>query len=88
MGEIRAEFAAEFVAQDGVSGKQEVEASLDLLIGDLAEKGCAIVLVSSDLPELLGLCDRIGVLRAGRMVGEVERADFSQDRIMSLAAVG
>ena len=58
------------------------------LIGDLAEKGCAIVLVSSDLPELLGLCDRIGVLRAGRMVGEVERADFSQDRIMSLAAVG
>jgi ABC-type sugar transport system ATPase subunit len=58
------------------------------LIGDLAESGSAVLIVSSDLPELLGLCDRIGVLRAGRLVGEVERADFSQDRIMSLAAVG
>jgi ribose transport system ATP-binding protein len=58
------------------------------LIGDLAESGSAILVVSSDLPELLGLCDRIGVLRAGRLVGEVARADFSQDRIMSLAAVG
>jgi ABC-type sugar transport system ATPase subunit len=48
----------------------------------------AVVIVSSDLLELLGLCDRIGVMRAGRMAGEVERADFSQDRLMSLAAVG
>ena len=58
------------------------------LIGDLAAKGAAVLIVSSDLLELLGLCDRIGVLRAGRFAGEVERADFSQDRIMSLAAIG
>jgi ABC-type sugar transport system ATPase subunit len=58
------------------------------LIGELAAKGAAVLIVSSDLLELLGVCDRIGILRAGRMVGEVERADFSQDRIMSLAAVG
>ena len=58
------------------------------LVGELAAKGAAIVIVSSDLLELLGLCDRIGVLRAGRFAGEVERADFSQDRIMSLAAIG
>jgi ribose transport system ATP-binding protein len=58
------------------------------LIGELAAKGAAVLIVSSDLLELLGVCDRIGVLRAGRLVGEVERADFSQDRIMSLAAVG
>ena len=58
------------------------------LIGDLAAKGAAILIVSSDMLELLGLCDRIGVLRAGRLAGEVERAQFSQDRIMSLAAVG
>jgi ribose transport system ATP-binding protein len=58
------------------------------LIGELAAKGAAVLIVSSDLLELLGVCDRIGVLRAGRMVGEVERADFSQDKIMSLAAVG
>src|SRR6202453_1918683 len=58
------------------------------LIGQLAAKGAAIVIVSSDLLELLGLCDRIGVMRAGRMAGEVDRAEFSQDRVMSLAAVG
>jgi ABC-type sugar transport system ATPase subunit len=58
------------------------------LIGQLAAKGAAIVIVSSDLLELLGLCDRIGVMRAGRLAGEVDRADFSQDRLMSLAAVG
>jgi ribose transport system ATP-binding protein len=58
------------------------------LIGELAAKGAAVMIVSSDLLELLGVCDRIGVLRGGRMVGEVERANFSQDRIMSLAAVG
>jgi ribose transport system ATP-binding protein len=58
------------------------------LIGQLAAKGAAIVIVSSDLLELLGLCDRIGVMRAGRMAGEIDRAEFSQDRVMSLAAVG
>ena len=46
------------------------------------------MIVSSDLLELLGLCDRIGVMRAGRLAGEVDRAEFSQDRLMSLAAVG
>ena len=58
------------------------------LIGELAAAGAAVLIVSSDLLELLGLCDRIGVMRAGRLAGEVERPDFSQDRIMSLAAIG
>ena len=58
------------------------------LIGDLAAKGAAVLIVSSDLLELLGLCDRIGVLRAGRFAGEIDRSDFTQDRIMSLAAIG
>ena len=58
------------------------------LIGELAAAGAAILIVSSDMLELLGLCDRIGVMRAGRLAGEVARADFSQDRIMSLAAIG
>ncbi len=58
------------------------------LIGSLAAQGAAILIVSSDLLELLGLCDRIGVLRAGRFAGEVERVNFSQDSIMSLAAIG
>ncbi|MBE7190580.1 ATP-binding cassette domain-containing protein, partial [Jatrophihabitans endophyticus] len=58
------------------------------LIGELAAAGAAILIVSSDMLELLGLCDRIGVMRAGRLAGEVARRDFSQDRIMSLAAIG
>ena len=39
------------------------------LIGELAAKGAAVLIVSSDLLELLGLCDRIGVMRAGRLRG-------------------
>jgi len=46
------------------------------------------VIASSDMLELLGLCDRILVMRAGRLAGEVERADFSQERIMQLSALG
>ena len=58
------------------------------LIGDLAAKGAAVLVVSSDLLELIGLCDTIGVLRSGRMTGELDRVHFSQDRIMSLATAG
>jgi len=58
------------------------------LINALAEQGAAILMVSSDMIELLGLCDRILVMRAGRLVGTVPRSSFSQERIMSLAALG
>jgi ABC-type sugar transport system ATPase subunit len=58
------------------------------LIGDLAAKGAAVLVVSSDLLELIGLCDTIGVLRSGRKTGELDRTQFSQDRIMSLATAG
>ena len=44
-----------------------------------------IVVVSSELPELMHLCDRILVLSRGRLAGEVARADFSEERILSLA---
>jgi ribose transport system ATP-binding protein len=55
------------------------------LLWDLAAAGKGIVLVSSDLEELLGLCHRVLVFSAGRITGEVARADFSQERILSLA---
>ena len=54
----------------------------------LAAEGAGILVVSSELLELLGVCDRILVMRAGRLAGEVERRDFSQERIMALAALG
>ena len=55
------------------------------LIGRLASAGRGIVIISSYLPELLNMCDRILVLRAGRIVGELAREQFSEERIMQLA---
>jgi ribose transport system ATP-binding protein len=55
------------------------------LIGELATEGRAIVLISSYLPELLNMCDRILVMREGQMAGEVAREDFSEERLMALA---
>ncbi|MDP9478682.1 MAG: ATP-binding cassette domain-containing protein, partial [Actinomycetota bacterium] len=55
------------------------------LIGDLASQGRAIVLISSYLPELLNMCDRILVMREGRVAGEIERPEFSEERIVALA---
>ena len=58
------------------------------LVNALAERGAAVLMVSSDMIELLGLCDRILVMRAGRLAGGLARAEFSQERVMSLAALG
>lgn len=55
------------------------------LIVQLAEQGMAIILISSDLPEILGMCDRIGVMNAGRLVGILDRPEATQASIMSLA---
>jgi len=56
-----------------------------LLLWRLAAQGKGILIVSSDLPELMGVCHRILVFSAGRLAGEVARADFSQERILELA---
>jgi putative multiple sugar transport system ATP-binding protein len=52
------------------------------LMAELAAAGKCIVLISSEMPELLGLCDRIYVMNEGRMVGEFDRAEASQEGIM------
>ncbi len=56
------------------------------LILDLAAKGRSVLLVSGEMPELLGLCDRILVLSAGRVAGEVSGPAATQEQIMTLAA--
>jgi ribose transport system ATP-binding protein len=56
------------------------------LIGRLAARGRAIVLISSYLPELINMCDRIVVIRDGRTVGELSRNEFDEERIMALAS--
>lgn len=55
------------------------------IITELAAKGLAVIVVSSELPELLGMCDRIVVLGRGRVWGDIPREDFSQECIMRAA---
>jgi ABC-type sugar transport system ATPase subunit len=56
----------------------------ELLIA-MAKEGKGIIMISSDMPELLGLCDRIVVLRQGKLSGELIGADASEEKIMALA---
>jgi ABC-type sugar transport system ATPase subunit len=55
-------------------------------IEQLAARGNAVVLISSDLPELIEMCDRILVMHHGRLVGELGRGEFSEELILSYAA--
>ena len=64
-----------------VGAKQEIYAE----INKLAKEGLAIVLVSSELPEVLGLSDRVIVLREGRVAGEFTRAEATPERVMAAA---
>jgi len=65
-----------------VGAKAEIHA----LIGELARNGTAILVISSELPEVLTLSDRILVLRQGRLVGELSRAEANQERLLRLMA--
>ena len=56
------------------------------LILDLANKGKTVIMVSSEMPELLGVCDRILVMSGGRLAGEVDAKTATQEDIMRLAA--
>lgn len=64
-----------------VGAKQEIYAE----INKLAESGLAIVLVSSELPEVLGLSDRILVLHEGKLTGEYTRAEATPEKVMAAA---
>lgn len=61
------------------------KAEIYKLIGSLAAQGKAIILISSELPELMGLSDRIIVINEGRLAGEFSRSEFNQENIMSCA---
>ena len=55
------------------------------LIYELAERGCAVIVVSSELPEIIGIADRMVVMRDGAIIGEIPREDFSEHLALSLA---
>jgi ABC-type sugar transport system ATPase subunit len=65
-----------------VGAKAEIHA----LIADLAARGSAVLLISSELPELLSLSSRILVLRGGRVAGELHREQATQDRLLRMMA--
>jgi putative multiple sugar transport system ATP-binding protein len=54
------------------------------IMKELADQGRGILMISSEMPELLGMCDRIYVMNEGRIVGELTREDASQEKIMAL----
>jgi rhamnose transport system ATP-binding protein len=62
-----------------------VKAEFYDMIGDLAEAGRAILLISSELPELLSLCDRILVMSEGRLTAEIPREKATQENVMQAA---
>ncbi len=64
-----------------VGAKAEIHA----LIGDLAAAGTGVLIISSELPEVLNLADRILVMWHGRLTGEFTRAEATQEKIMACA---
>jgi ribose transport system ATP-binding protein len=67
-----------------VGARDEIHA----LMRDLAASGTGVMVVSSDLDELLAICDRIVVMCEGRITGELDRTDASRGGIMALATGG
>src|SRR4029077_6303383 len=64
-----------------VGAKAEIHA----LIQELAERGLAIIMISRELPEILGMSDRVAVMHEGTISGVLSRAEATQDRILALA---
>jgi ribose transport system ATP-binding protein len=67
-----------------VGAKSEIYALLDQLAAD----GVGILMISSDLEEILGMSDRVVVLHEGRFAGELQRKELSEEAIMHLATGG
>ena len=61
------------------------KAEIHRIIGELVKKGLSILLISSELPELLGMCDRIYVMNAGRVMAEFDRGEATQEKILKVA---
>ncbi len=61
------------------------KAEIHGLIQELAERGLAVLMISSELPEILGMSDRIAVMRAGTIAGVLSRDEATQERVMAMA---
>ena len=56
------------------------------LIRELSREGRGVIMISSEMPELIGMCDRILVMSGGKVAGELQAQDVTQEKIMALAA--
>lgn len=61
------------------------KAAIHALMSQLASEGIAILMISSELPEVLGMSDRIIVMREGKITGQFSRSEATQETIMSAA---
>ena len=61
------------------------KAAIYEIMGELAQKGYAIIMISSEMPEILGMADRIVVMCEGRVTGELSREEATQEKILELA---
>jgi ABC-type sugar transport system ATPase subunit len=64
------------------------KAEIYSLFDELVREGIAILVISSDLPEVLALADRILVMRHGKLTGELGRQNATEEKVMHLAALG
>jgi ribose transport system ATP-binding protein len=64
------------------------KAEIYRLMGSLADNGVAIIMISSDMEEILGVADRVAVMHEGRITGFLDRSQFDQEAIMHLAVGG
>ena len=55
------------------------------IIRNLVESGTAVLIISSELPEVLGVCDRILVMREGKLSGEVSADEATEDKVLTMA---
>ena len=79
--------SARIIILDGPTRGIDVGAKFEIytLIGELAATGKSVIIVSSEMPELLGICQRILVFSKGTLAGELHRSEFSQEAVLSLA---
>jgi ABC-type sugar transport system ATPase subunit len=81
------DFSPEVIIFDEPTRGIDIGAKTEIysIMGELAARGAAIVMVSSELPELISVADRIMVMQEGRMKGIVSKKEATQERVMSLA---
>ena len=83
-------FDGRIIVMDEPTRGVDVNAKFEIysVINELAKAGIAVIMVSSELPEIINMCDNVCVIKAGRMTGILGREELDQERIMQYAAGG